>query len=171
MQALPTRHSYCAACAVPLDGAAVHWEREVFCSLECARKASPGARVLLIARNAETARPYREALAAAGHRVLAGVDALAALRAALREGVDLVLVEEEAEPIGGLAVAAVLAAEMSTAALPVVILAEREDQVLRQRARDVGAAGVLVKPLPSTLLGVVRRWAGRRRGEQVLHGP
>lgn len=159
MQALPTRHSYCAACAAPVDGAAVHWAGEVFCSVECARRAVPGARVLLIARSAESGRPHREALAAAGHRVAASADALSALRSAVRDGVDLVLVEAEAEPLGGLAVAAVLAAERSTARLPVLIISEREDQLLRRRAREVGAAGVLVNPLPSTLVGVVRRWA------------
>lgn len=120
------------------------------------------ATILLIARSAENARPYREALEAAGHRVNAASDAVSALRRAVRAGVDVVLVEADAEPLDGLAVAAILGADRSTSGLPVLILAEREDRHLRRRAAEIGAAGVLVQPVPARLAAVVAVSVGGR---------
>jgi len=130
--------------------------------MQAPNRLPPATTVLLIARDAESGRPYREALAAAGHGVITGADTVSALRRAMQVGVDAVLVEADAQPLDGFAVAAILAAHASTAKLPVLILADREDQGLRSRAREAGAAGVLVQPQPAALTAVVaRRLRGR----------
>ncbi|HEX6487757.1 MAG TPA: response regulator [Candidatus Dormibacteraeota bacterium] len=116
--------------------------------------------VLLITADSDAALVYGEALGSLGHRVLVSSDAIPALRLAIRDGLDLVVADAEATPLDGFAIAAVLSVERLTAHVPVLILAMRDDPSYRGRAADVGAAGVLVRPLPSMLADEV---AGRLR--------
>ena len=107
--------------------------------------------VLLITPDSGAALAYGEALSALGHRVVVSSDAIPALRAAIRQGLDLVVADAEAAPLDGFAIAAVLGVDRATAHVPVLILAPREDPALRARAAELGAAAILVRPLPGLL--------------------
>ena len=131
--------------------------REAYCSFECAQAATSAARVLIIAADLEAVKPLGDVLARRGMRVSVATEGIGALRSAVRTGVDLVLADAGAQPLDGIAVAAILGAESGTARIPVVILSERDDPNVRARAREVGAAEVMVRPAPAALLQLVSR--------------
>lgn len=114
-----------------------------------------GASILLITPDAASIVPHHDALIRAGLQVVVAEDAISALRLGLRLGVDLIIADADAEPLDGVAVAALMGVDRSTARVPVLVLSRRDDPGLRVRARDAGAAALLVRPLPSVLADCV----------------
>jgi two-component system chemotaxis response regulator CheY len=116
----------------------------------------------------DDSRPIRQqvgtALTEAGFEVIEaedGVDGLAAARS--HKDIALVICDLNMPRMNGLEVLAALKGDVSTAALPVVMLTTEGKTELIQQAKRVGAVGWMVKPFkPDQLVAVVRRIVGSK---------
>ncbi len=65
---------------------------------------------------------------------------------------DLVLTDLEMPKLGGLEVLAETKRRHQTRHVPVLVMTGRTDEAIRERARELGADGYLIKPVSSAVL-------------------
>jgi len=100
----------------------------------------------------------RGALTADEHRVVEAPGAREALAALDAEPVDLVITDVNMPEIDGLTLVRTLRARPRERFTPVLVLTTEGDEDMKQRGRDAGATGWLVKPFdPDQLRHTVRR--------------
>jgi len=85
-------------------------------------------------------------LTASGYRVLEAEDGIAAFEVAKAEQPDLILLDVMMPRSDGFMVAAALAADPATRAVPIVFLSARTASADLLRAHELGAVGYLTKP-------------------------
>jgi len=105
------------------------------------------ASILIIEDNAANMRLATFLLKAAGHAVLEAVDAEAGLTRAREEHPDLILMDIQLPGMDGLEATALLKAEESTRAIPVIALTSLAMKGDEERIRAAGCDGYIAKPL------------------------
>ena len=100
------------------------------------------------------------ALVEAGYRVIQAVDGIDGLETLSAEGADVVITDINMPRLDGFGVIEGMRADPDHRATPVLVLTTESDAVKKQRARDAGATGWIVKPFdPAKLIEAVRRVA------------
>ena len=102
----------------------------------------------------------RLALVGAGYRVVQAVDGLDGLAVLEREAPHLVITDINMPKMDGYDFIEEARRTKSFRAIPILVLTTESDPVKKQRARDAGATGWIVKPFdPVKLVEIVRRVA------------
>jgi len=91
-------------------------------------------------------------LGGAGHEVLTAEDAVLGLRAVIDNAPDLILLDLTVPYLDGFEMIAALRNDPATQAITVIVLTGRGDDETYTRARDLGAAELLTKPVERDLL-------------------
>jgi len=91
-------------------------------------------------------------LTGAGHEVLTAEDAVLGLRAIIADAPDLILLDLSVPYLDGFEMIAALRNDPATQDIPVIVLTGRGDDETYTRARDLGAAELLTKPVERDLL-------------------
>ncbi len=100
------------------------------------------------------------ALAGAGYRVIQAVDGIDGLETLEAQGADVVITDINMPRMDGFGFIEGLRANPDHRATPVLVLTTEGDPAKKQRARDAGATGWIIKPFdPVKLLDAVRRVA------------
>lgn len=116
-------------------------------------------RILVVEDSDFTREVATNLLRAGGHEVVGADCGRAAVEAARDARFDLVLMDLELPDTSGTEAAAAL--REASGAVPVVAMTGHRDEAERQRCREAGFAGYVVKPLrKDTLLGAVERALG-----------
>lgn len=100
------------------------------------------------------------ALVDAGYRVVQAVDGVDGLEALNAEGADVIITDINMPRLDGFGVIEGVRADPAHRATPILVLTTESDPTKKQRARDAGATGWIVKPFdPAKLIDAVRRVA------------
>ncbi|KQW82653.1 response regulator [Brevundimonas sp. Root1279] len=100
------------------------------------------------------------ALVDAGYRVIQAVDGVDGLETLSAEGADVVITDINMPRLDGFGVIEGVRADPKHRSTPVLVLTTESDTAKKQRARDAGATGWIVKPFdPAKLVDAVRRVA------------
>ena len=100
------------------------------------------------------------ALVEAGYNVIQAVDGIDGLETLSAEGADVIITDINMPRLDGFGVIEGVRADPNHRATPVLVLTTESDAVKKQRARDAGATGWIVKPFdPVKLVEAVRRVA------------
>ncbi|WGM31908.1 response regulator [Brevundimonas sp. NIBR11] len=100
------------------------------------------------------------ALVDAGYRVIQAVDGVDGLETLAAEGADVIITDINMPRMDGFGVIEGVRADPAHRATPVLVLTTESDATKKQRARDAGATGWIVKPFdPAKLVDAVRRVA------------
>lgn len=100
------------------------------------------------------------ALVEAGYRVIQAVDGVDGLETLAAEGADVVITDINMPRLDGFGFIEGMRADPAHRATPILVLTTESDPVKKQRARDAGATGWIVKPFnPEKLIDAVRRVA------------
>ena len=100
------------------------------------------------------------ALVEAGYRVIQAVDGIDGLETLAAEGADVVITDINMPRLDGFGFIEGMRADPNHRATPVLVLTTESDAAKKQRARDAGATGWIVKPFdPVKLIEAVRRVA------------
>lgn len=100
------------------------------------------------------------ALADAGYRVIQAVDGIDGLETLSAEGADVVITDINMPRLDGFGFIEGVRADPRHRATPVLVLTTESDAAKKQRAREAGATGWIVKPFdPVKLIEAVRRVA------------
>ncbi len=100
------------------------------------------------------------ALADAGYRVIQAVDGIDGLETLSAEGADVVITDINMPRLDGFGFIEGVRADPRHRATPVLVLTTESDAAKKQRAREAGATGWIVKPFdPVKLVEAVRRVA------------
>ena len=100
------------------------------------------------------------ALVDAGYRVIQAVDGVDGLETLAAEGVDVVITDINMPRLDGFGFIEGMRADPNHRSTPVLVLTTESDAAKKQRARDAGATGWIVKPFdPVKLVEAVRRVA------------
>ncbi len=91
-------------------------------------------------------------LAGAGHEVLTAEDAVLGLRAIIASAPDLILLDLSIPYLDGFEMIEALRTDPATRDIPVIVLTGRGDDETYSRARELGAAQLLTKPVERDLL-------------------
>jgi len=91
-------------------------------------------------------------LAGAGHEVLTAEDAVLGLRAIIASAPDLILLDLSVPDLDGFEMIEALRTDPATRNIPVIVLTGRGDDETYSRARELGAAQLLTKPVERDLL-------------------
>ncbi len=91
-------------------------------------------------------------LAGAGHEVLTAEDAVLGLRAIIASAPDLILLDLSVPYLDGFEMIEALRTDPATRDIPVIVLTGRGDDETYSRARELGAAQLLTKPVERDLL-------------------
>ena len=91
-------------------------------------------------------------LASAGHEVLTAEDAVLGLRAVIDNAPDLILLDLSVPYLDGFEMIEALHTDPATRNIPVIVLTGRGDDETYTRARELGAAQLLTKPVERDLL-------------------
>jgi DNA-binding response OmpR family regulator len=91
-------------------------------------------------------------LAGAGHEVLTAEDAVLGLRAIIADAPDLILLDLSVPYLDGFEMLETLRTDPATRDIPVIVLTGRGDDETYSRARELGAAQLLTKPVARDLL-------------------
>lgn len=98
------------------------------------------------------------ALSGAGYRVLQAVDGVDGLEVLAANAADVVITDINMPRLDGFGVIEGVRADPNHRATPVLVLTTESDQAKKDRARQAGATGWIVKPFhPDKLLDAVRR--------------
>lgn len=118
-------------------------------------------KIVVVEDSTDLRRAVEEALAAAGHEVLAERSGRVAIGRLEAETPDLVVTALELPDLDGLQVCTFVKQSPILSATPVLILARGRDEEARRRARRAGAAAVLEPPFDAAqLVGETRRLLG-----------
>lgn len=113
--------------------------------------------VLLVDDNQERARASTGALQAAGFGVIPAADGAAGLRLLSAQDCDLVVCQALLADMDGLDLCRAIKQAPATREISVILLLDRDDELLRNKARDAGADDVCVPPAePATIVVAVR---------------
>ncbi|MBJ7485580.1 MULTISPECIES: response regulator [unclassified Brevundimonas] len=100
------------------------------------------------------------ALVEAGYNVIQAVDGIDGLETLSAEGADVIITDINMPRLDGFGVIEGVRADPNHRATPVLVLTTESDAAKKQRARDAGATGWIVKPFdPAKLVEAVRRVA------------
>jgi two-component system chemotaxis response regulator CheY len=100
------------------------------------------------------------ALVDAGYRVIQAVDGIDGLETLTAEGADVIITDINMPRLDGFGVIEGVRADPNHRSTPVLVLTTESDTAKKQRARDAGATGWIVKPFdPAKLVEAVRRVA------------
>ncbi len=100
------------------------------------------------------------ALVDAGYRVIQAIDGVDGLETLAAEGADVVITDINMPRLDGFGFIEGMRADPANRAIPVLVLSTESDAAKKQRARDAGATGWIVKPFdPVKLVDAVRRVA------------
>ncbi|RYE64773.1 MAG: response regulator [Oxalobacteraceae bacterium] len=100
------------------------------------------------------------ALIGAGYRVIQAVDGVDGLETLEAEGADVVITDINMPRMDGFGFIEGMRADPRHRATPILVLTTESDASKKQRARDAGATGWIVKPFdPAKLVDAVRRVA------------
>ena len=100
------------------------------------------------------------ALSGAGYRVIQAVDGVDGLETLSAEGADIVITDINMPRMDGFGFIEGMRADPNHKATPVLVLTTESDAAKKQRAREAGATGWIVKPFdPVRLVDAVRRVA------------
>jgi len=100
------------------------------------------------------------ALVEAGYRVIQAVDGVDGLETLAAEGADVVITDINMPRLDGFGFIEGMRADPAHRATPILVLTTESDAEKKQRARDAGATGWIVKPFnPEKLIDAVRRVA------------
>ena len=100
------------------------------------------------------------ALVEAGYNVIQAVVGIDGLETLSAEGADVIITDINMPRLDGFGVIEGVRADPNHRATPVLVLTTESDAVKKQRARDAGATGWIVKPFdPVKLVEAVRRVA------------
>ena len=100
------------------------------------------------------------ALAGAGYRVIQAVDGVDGLETLNAEGADVVITDINMPRLDGFGMIEGVRADPKHRTTPILVLTTESDAAKKQRARDAGATGWIVKPFdPAKLVDAVRRVA------------
>ena len=91
-------------------------------------------------------------LAGAGHEVRTAEDAVLGLRAIIADAPDLILLDLSVPYLDGFEILKALRTDRATRNIPVIVLTGRGDDETYTRARELGAAQLLTKPVERDLL-------------------
>ena len=117
-----------------------------------------GARVLIVDDSRSMRQLVRSALEAGGHEVHEGEHGRAALAVLQRQQVDLVVTDVNMPEMDGLELTRAIRQLDAHRFLPILILTTESGDAIKNRGREAGATGWLVKPFdPATLLEVVQK--------------
>jgi two-component system chemotaxis response regulator CheY len=114
---------------------------------------------ILIVDDSVTMRALvRSALEDDRHQVMEAADAQAALTALDAAPADLVITDVNMPGIDGLALVRILRSRPRERFVPILVLTTEDGEPMKQRGREAGATGWIVKPFhPEGLRDVVRR--------------
>lgn len=102
----------------------------------------------------------RLALSGAGYRVLQAVDGMAGLELLEEERPDVIVTDINMPRLDGFGFIEGVRRTMQHRAVPILVLTTESDASKKQRARQAGATGWIVKPFdPAKLVDAVRRVA------------
>ena len=104
------------------------------------------ARILVIEDNAATMKLTTLALRSAGHSALCAVDAETGLTLARTGQPDLILMDIMLPGMDGLTATALLKADPTTAAIPIIVLSAMLTQDDEKKARTAGCDAYIAKP-------------------------
>jgi two-component system cell cycle response regulator DivK len=110
------------------------------------------ARILIVEDNTTNMKLARMLMQSAGHTTLCAVDAEAGLVVARTERPDLILMDIQLPGMDGLAATALLKADRSTAAIPIIALTAMAMSEDEERIRAAGCDAYVAKPLRFTEL-------------------
>ena len=100
------------------------------------------------------------ALVQAGYTVIQAVDGVAGLEVLQANGADVVITDINMPRMDGFGFIEGMRADPNHKATPVLVLTTESDAAKKQRAREAGATGWIVKPFdPAKLVDAVRRVA------------
>jgi CheY-like chemotaxis protein len=115
--------------------------------------------VLLVDDNADSRTVYRLILEHFGYQVHLAVNGEEAIRRALEHQPGIILMDISIPLIDGWEATRILKADPATAHIPVVALTAHALSSDREKGRELGFDGYLVKPVePRRVLDEVRRW-------------
>ena len=119
---------------------------------------------ILVVEDSKTVRAMiRAALVAEEYRVVEAPGAREALTTLEETPVDLVITDVNMPDIDGLALTRALRARPLSRSMPILVLTTEDGEAMKQRGREAGATGWLVKPFrPDQLRDTVRHVLERR---------
>ena len=88
----------------------------------------------------------------ADYTIKAAINGMIALKIAQKVPPELILLDIRMPGMDGFEVMSQLQANETTRGIPVIFLTGESDSEVRQRARDMGAAGFVTKPIDSDIL-------------------
>ena len=113
--------------------------------------------VLLVDDNQERAGASTMALETAGYRVVAAADGAAGLRLLSAHDCDLVVCQTILPDMDGLDLCRAIKQAPATREIPVILLLDRDDEILRNKAWAAGADDVCAPPVePATIAVAIR---------------
>ncbi|HEY9289201.1 MAG TPA: HD domain-containing phosphohydrolase, partial [Candidatus Dormibacteraeota bacterium] len=122
-----------------------------------ARSGPPASIVLLVDDNQERARASTRALETAGYRVVPATDGAAGLRLLSAHDCSVVVCETLLPDMDGLDLCRAIKQAPATREIPVVLLLDRDDEMLRNKARAAGADDVCPPRVePATIVVAIR---------------
>ncbi|HEX7113542.1 MAG TPA: response regulator [Steroidobacter sp.] len=117
-----------------------------------------GQTILAVDDSAPMRQMVRYTLEGAGYRVVQASDGVEALEFARTSGVDLVLTDINMPRMDGITLVRELRALQTYKYTPVLVLTTESGQDMKQRGREAGATGWIVKPFnPEQLLHTIAR--------------
>jgi two-component system chemotaxis response regulator CheY len=121
-------------------------------------KPAKPARILAVDDSASMRQMVRYTLEGAGFEVVQAADGAEALEYARAHGVDLVLTDVNMPGMDGIALVRELRALETYKYTPMLVLTTESGQDTKQRGREAGATGWIVKPFnPEQLLATIAR--------------
>lgn len=110
------------------------------------------AKILVIEDDVTFLDLVRVHLAGAGHEVIMAEDAVIGLRAVIADQPDLIVLDIFVPFLDGFEMLAALQSDPATRGIPVIVLTGHGDDETFARARQLGAAAFLTKPVEGTRL-------------------
>lgn len=105
------------------------------------------ARILVIENDVTFLDLLRVHLTSAGHEVVTAEDAALGLRAVIEDGPDVIILDIFVPYLNGIEVLEALRTDPATAPIPVIVLTATRDDEIYAKARKLGVADYLTKPV------------------------
>ena len=105
------------------------------------------ARILVIENDIAFLDLLRVHLASAGHEVVTAEDAALGLRAVIEDAPDVIILDIFVPYLNGIEVLEALRTDPATTPIPVIVLTGTRDDEIYEKARKLGVADYLTKPV------------------------